>query len=440
MDDLSKKFAPHLMGKGLPTTWSSILSRERWFPECRVINGSLNMSLFGKVRKIYRSVDEKEELLNQASLYHDSHLPTLWLLGKTGAGKSTLVQSITGNSGAEIGKGFRPCTQTARQFAFPESKPILQFLDTRGLSESGYDATEDIKICTKQGHALIIVMKIGDTEQGDVLRAVQQIKSSRQITNYLLVHTASHSVQDFRERERLARFNCAQVEQALGSEIASVTVDLKLPDGRTDGRERLINALSEMLPIVAVVLRDKQSSDEEAKKFDELQTKVLWYSGVAGVSDIVPGIGLVAVPGIQWKLLSDLADSFETKWSKAVLADLLGALGAGIGVRYSIKFGTRQVVKFLPGWGQTVGAASAAVMSFCTTYAIGRVACKYMYHKNRKEEVSHEELRELFYSAFDSVKTVAGQEVANVAQADRGGENARDQYGTRELGTNAVSE
>ena len=179
---------------------------------------------------------------------------------------------------------------------------------------------------------------------------------------------------------------------------------------------------------------------EEAKKFDELQTKVIWYSGVAGVSDIVPGIGLVAVPGIQWKLLSDLADSYGTKWSKAVLADLLGALGAGIGVRYSMKFGTRQVVKFLPGWGQTVGAASAAVMSFCTTYAIGRVACKYMYHKNRKEEVSHAELRELFYSAFDSVKTVAGQEVASVAQAERGSENARDQYGTRELGTNAVSE
>ncbi|MGI9441201.1 MAG: hypothetical protein ACR2N1_01975, partial [Rubripirellula sp.] len=71
------------------------------------------MSLFGKVRQVYRSSGENENLLNQVSLYHDSHLPTLWLLGKTGAGKSTLVQSITGNSQAEIGKGFRPCTRTA---------------------------------------------------------------------------------------------------------------------------------------------------------------------------------------------------------------------------------------------------------------------------------------------------------------------------------------
>jgi uncharacterized protein (DUF697 family) len=419
MNDLSKKSVSQLISKRFSANWSSVLAGEGWLPKCRVENGSLNMSLFGKVRQVYRSSGENENLLNQVSLYHDSHLPTLWLLGKTGAGKSTLVQSITGNSQAEIGKGFRPCTRTARQFAFPDSKPVLQFVDTRGLSESGYDATEDIKICTKQGHALIIVMKMGDTEQGDVLRAIRQIKFSQQINNYLLVHTAVHAVQDLKERERLARYNCGQVEEILGSPIASVAVDFKLPEGGTDGVEGLVGALSDMLPIVAVALRKRQSSDEEVRKFQQLQTKLLWYSGVSGVSDIVPGIGLVAVPGIQWKMLTDLAESYGTKWNKSALAELLGALGAGIGVRYSMKFGTRQVVKFLPGWGQTVGAASAAVMSFCTTYAIGRVACKYMYHKHRDEDVSNEELRDLFYSAFDSVKAVAGQEVAGVSKADR---------------------
>jgi len=440
MNDLSKQSVSQLISKRFPATWSSVLGGEGWLPGCRVENGSLNMSLFEKVRQVYRSSDEKENLLSQASLYHDSHLPTLWLLGKTGAGKSTLVQSITGNSQAEIGKGFRPCTRTARQFAFPESKPILQFVDTRGLSESGYDATEDIKICTKRGHALIIVMKMGDTEQGDVLRAIRQIKSSQQINNYLLVHTAFHSVQNLQERERLARYNCGQVEEILGSEITSVAVDFKLPVGGTDGVEKLVSALSEMLPIVAVALRKRQCSDEEVKKFQQLQTKVLWYSGVSGVSDIVPGIGLVAVPGIQWKMLTDLAESYGTNWNKSALAELLGALGAGIGVRYSIKFGTRQVVKFLPGWGQTVGAASAAVMSFCTTYAIGRVACKYMYHKHRDEDVSNEELRDLFYSAFDSVKAVAGQEVAGVSTTDRISQSANESPGALESETNTVSE
>ena len=206
----------------------------------------------------------------------------------------------------------------------------------------------------------------------------------------------------------------------LGREVPSVLVDFKLPGGGVDGMEDLVHALSAMLPIISVLLKKQQCSDEEVRKFQELQTQVLWYSGVAGVSDIVPGIGLVAVPGIQWKMLRDMADSYNMNWNKAALAELLGALGAGIGVRYSMKFGTRQVVKFLPAWGQTLGAASAAVMSFCTTYAIGRVACKYMYHKNHEEDVSDEELRVLFHSAFDSVKTLARQELTGSGDsADR---------------------
>lgn len=398
------------------------------------------MSLFEKVRRVYRPAEKKEKLLSRASFFHDSHLPTLWLLGKTGAGKSTLVQSITGNTEAEIGKGFRPCTQTARKFAFPESSPVLQFLDTRGLSESGYDASEDIEMCAHQGHALLIVMKLGDTEQGDVLNAIKQIKTNRQISNFLLVHTASHSVQDARERERLANYNRGQVEATFGYEVPQVSVDFKLPDGGTGGMEELLDALSKMLPVVAVLLRKKQDSTEEVKSFQKLQTKVLWYSGVSGVADVVPGLGLVAVPGIQWKMLSDVADSYGTKWSKAALAELLGALGAGIGVRYSMKFGTRQIVKFLPGWGQTVGAAGAAVMSFCTTYAIGRVACKYMYHRNREEDVSDEELQALFHSAFDSVKEVAKQKVATSGGADRLTPAASRMSSAMEVEMNTASE
>ena len=378
------------------------------------------MSLFEKARRVFQASDGKEHTLGPAFQYHDAHLPTLWLLGKTGAGKSTLVQSITGNTQAEIGKGFQPCTQTSTKFGFPVVKPVFQFLDTRGLGESGYDATEDIEVCTRQGHALILVMKLGDTEQRDVLSAIRQIKSSKKIVNYLLVHTASQSVSDLHERQRLVQYNCAQVHKILGREVPSVLVDFKLPGGGVDGMEDLVHALSAMLPIISVLLKKQQCSDEEVRKFQELQTQVLWYSGVAGVSDIVPGIGLVAVPGIQWKMLRDMADSYNMNWNKAALAELLGALGAGIGVRYSMKFGTRQVVKFLPAWGQTLGAASAAVMSFCTTYAIGRVACKFMYHKNHEEDVSDEELRVLFHSAFDSVKTLARQELTGSGDsADR---------------------
>ena len=89
------------------------------------------MSLFEKVSRVFQASDGKEQTLSPAFQYHDSHLPTLWLLGKTGAGKSTLVQSITGNTQAEIGKGFQPCTQTSTKFGFPMVKPVLHSVSTK---------------------------------------------------------------------------------------------------------------------------------------------------------------------------------------------------------------------------------------------------------------------------------------------------------------------
>jgi hypothetical protein len=74
----------------------------------------------------------------------DRSIPVLWLLGKTGAGKSSLVQAITGKDAAEIGNGFVPCTRTADAYDFPESDPVLRFLDTRGLGEAGYRPDADL--------------------------------------------------------------------------------------------------------------------------------------------------------------------------------------------------------------------------------------------------------------------------------------------------------
>ena len=71
-------------------------------------------------------------------------LPVVWLLGKTGAGKSSLVRALTEQTEAEIGNGFQPCTRSARSYDFPPDQPLVRFLDTRGLGEAGYDPAEDL--------------------------------------------------------------------------------------------------------------------------------------------------------------------------------------------------------------------------------------------------------------------------------------------------------
>jgi predicted GTPase len=59
--------------------------------------------------------------------------PVVWLLGKTGAGKTAIVAGLTGDPYAEVGEGFEPCTRTAAFYDMPPEVPLLRFLDTRGI-------------------------------------------------------------------------------------------------------------------------------------------------------------------------------------------------------------------------------------------------------------------------------------------------------------------
>ena len=65
--------------------------------------------------------------------------PVIWLLGKTGAGKTAIVSTLTGDARAEVGAGFEPCTRTAAFYDVPTEVPLIRFLDTRGLDEVDYD-------------------------------------------------------------------------------------------------------------------------------------------------------------------------------------------------------------------------------------------------------------------------------------------------------------
>jgi len=340
--------------------------------------------------------------------YQNNHLPTLWLLGKTGAGKSSLIQAITGDSDVEVGNGFEPCTMTSKAYDFPLGKPLLRFLDTRGLSEADYDPQQDIALSSQQGHALLLIAKAEEPEQSEVLNALSKINNSTTIKHVIVVHTAIKQLPE-QDRKKAIAYNQQQFEQCWGGKIPSVAVDFELADGSRFGVDELGEKIGQLLPIVSQLMDKQQHSDAEEANFKQLKSEILWYASSAGATDAVPTVGLIAVPSIQAKMLYSLASQYGIKWNKKTFGELLGTLGTGFAVQYAAKMGIRQLVKFIPVYGQTVGSASAAVVSFTSTYAIGRVACKYMYHKGKNERVSNEEMQSLYRDALSSIKEIAEQ-------------------------------
>ncbi len=61
--------------------------------------------------------------------------PVLWLLGKTGAGKTSVIRALTGEG--VLGSGWAPGTNAAALFDFPAMGAAVRFLDTRGFGEAG---------------------------------------------------------------------------------------------------------------------------------------------------------------------------------------------------------------------------------------------------------------------------------------------------------------
>ena len=342
--------------------------------------------------------------------HQKQHLPTLWLLGKTGAGKSSLIHAITGDDQVQIGNGFQSCTSESCSYDFPQDKPLFRFLDTRGLAEANYDPDKDIAACQGRSHALIIVARAEDPEQSSVLDALRKIKKTSRIKHLLLVHTGIELIADSNERQQCIAHNQEQFEKAWGEKVDAVAVDFELVGGGATGVDELKSQLAEFVPVLALVSDREEHVNAEENNFAHLKREVLWYCGAAGASDAVPGVGLVSVPVIQGKMLHSLAGQYGVEWNKKLMSEFVGALGAGFGIQYASRLGIRQLVKFIPLYGQTVGSVTAVTISFCSTYAIGRVACKYLYHKKRGEAVPEDEMKAMYKKALDEIKKFAKNE------------------------------
>ena len=363
--------------------------------------------------KIYDYVinPPSDEELVKAWQLSDQGLPTIWLLGKTGAGKSSLIQKLTGQTSAEVGNGFMPCTRTSSYFDYPQDHPILRFLDTRGLGEVEYDADADLSSLSQGSHALLIVARIRDAEQSTVEDALRKVrKSAKHIRKNAIatVHTGALEIADVHDRKRAINSNQERFEAAWGSAIDAAVVDLspQIETGSLNdyGVDALKELITNKIPELSIWLSDYDHEDAEQDNFNKLRADVLWYAATAAATDTVPLVGLVSVPAIQGKMLHSLAQKYGIIWSKANYSEFIAALGTSFALRYAVSLGARQLGKLVPAYGQVAGTAFAVTVSYASTYAIGRAACSYLYHKKANTPYGKESLSAVYEQAMSEGK------------------------------------
>jgi uncharacterized protein (DUF697 family) len=337
--------------------------------------------------------------------------PLVWLVGKVQSGKTSIIRTLTGATDAEIGAGFRACTRTARIFDFPAEAPIIRFLDTRGLGEAAYDPAEDIAFCEDRAHLILAVVKALDAEQGAVIDAVRAARGRHPDWPVVVAQTCLHEgyapgqghIEPYPYPDGAPEALAERVPETLARALAHqrtllgaipgrmpptfAAIDFTQPGDGLDpvdyGREELIAALVAAAPAaVRIALKELPGAGPQADRH-AVDAHILGYALAAGASDAIPVAGVVTVPVLQAAMLRQVAQLHGMPWDRRGYTEFLAALGAGTLLRTASTFGIRQLVKLVPVYGQTVGAATAAASSFAATYAIGKAASYYLTQRQR---------------------------------------------------------
>lgn len=351
-------------------------------------------------------------------------VPVLWLIGKTQAGKTSIVRALTGSETAEVGNGFQPCTKNTHFYDFPADAPIIRFLDTRGLGEVAYDPSEDIDYCESQAHLLLTVMKVADLRQEAIFNVLATIRQHHPDWPLLIAQTGLHElypsgadhIQPWPYGDTpLPGTIPSDLFQALLSQRANaenlpgsgpvhwVAIDLTLPEDGFEDPDYGLDALWQEIEILSslglqqLLNGDKEVYDLYARTAHQ---HIIGYSLTASGLGALPVVDLVAVSAMQVKLLHGLATLYEQTWDKDTITTFFGMMGASVASGLIARMLGRSIVKLIPVWGQTVGAVWGASSSGATTYALGKASVYFLSRRKMGLNVDAKLLRQVYSDAL----------------------------------------
>ena len=270
---------------------------------------------------------------------------------------------------------------------------MVRFLDTRGLGEVAYDPTEDIRYCEAQAHLALGVMKATDIRQDAVFEVLHAVRRRHPEWPVLIAQTGLHEAYPPGgehllpypyDREPLPPQVPADLARALAAQrerlgqlpgIAPARwapLDLTLPDDGFEPANYGLEALWAAVETVSALgLQAMLRGDAGIRDVYEraAHPHIVGHALAAAGVGALPLVDLVGVPAVQAKLLHSLATLYGQDWDRRAISEFLGLLGAGIGVGYVARTVGRELVKFIPWWGQTVGVVWGATVSGATTYA-----------------------------------------------------------------------
>jgi uncharacterized protein (DUF697 family)/GTP-binding protein EngB required for normal cell division len=303
--------------------------------------------------------------------------------GQTGVGKSTLINSVFGESFAQTAAG-RPVTQHAEWFS-SDAIP-LRILDTKGLEAKDYAATlhdmrAEIEKCRAakdtrdQLHIGWVCIAAPSSRVQDAEIDIVRVLNKYDIPA-IVVLTKDDEDPDFPGIVA----NILNDRHAVFAAIVPVRA-LARRSTPAYGLDDLVNATYRALPEAhraAFAAAQKINRDLNRTAAAEYVNAAATAAAAASVIPI-PFADLVTLAPIQAGMLVGVSAAFGLALDKQQIMQLitttLGSLAASLAGRWAVG----SVLKFIPGPGTVIGSALNAAVAGALTRTMGRTYIRFLY-------------------------------------------------------------
>lgn len=299
------------------------------------------------------------------------------IAGRTGVGKSTLINAVFQGKMAETGQG-RPVTQDTREIS-KEGIPLSIF-DTRGLEMAAFKETilelerlitQRAKESDAQRHihaAWLCIQEDGRRVEDAEIKLHQMLAAHMPVIGVI---TKARADQGFR----------AEVQRLLPLTRNVIRVRA-LPEVLDDGHALLPTGLFELVDLTADALPEGlRKAFAAAQKASLQHKKKAAHTIVVGAATAAAAAGAMPIPftaaailvPIQVGMLAGITASFGLEHSKGFLMTLVSAAAGGMGATFIGRALVANLLKFVPGGGSIAGGAISAATAATLTTALGEL-------------------------------------------------------------------
>lgn len=382
----------------------------------------------------------------------EQRAPALALMGRRGAGKSSLINSLFGAKVAEVGH-VRAQTGRGRWFDHKSERGVISVLDTRGIQEGSVpregDEAKDalasvaIELKRKLPDVILFLVKASeadsaiDADLDAIERIYAEVEREHKVRPPLVVlathcdilepkATRLHAAREeppVDVEEKLARV--LEVEHHLERKVkersalaphlvwtrgVSTYLSFAKDDSvRADERWRvdeLVSTLFEQIPeagrgTLVRIARIRSLQESVAKTLT--RTTAALCAAVAALP--IPVADLIPITTLQISLIAGIAWVSGRSLDRKAAAEFLTAMGANVGIGFAFREGARALIKFVfPGAGSMVSGAVA----FAGTLAVGAAAQTYFLGGTMEDAKK----------AFEAAKKISEDDVASPDSRD----------------------